>query len=175
MEICNPTNRTFNSANHIFSLSPRYNYIEGTKLFIAYLNEVSQIKRTSVWCFMVWSHDLIKNIPAIEKCVLIFLLCLYLYFIRFWNLWHIYWSAPQVCLSIFALSHGYLAVSISFAGVYVHINLGSTASVYVCVSYSKSWTMQYYEYVFYFMRNTKCYFMNVNNTRDIYKYSFFSH
>uniref|UniRef100_A0A3Q2W0I9 Carnosine dipeptidase 1 n=1 Tax=Haplochromis burtoni TaxID=8153 RepID=A0A3Q2W0I9_HAPBU len=26
----------------------RYNYIEGTKLFIAYLNEVSQIKRTSV-------------------------------------------------------------------------------------------------------------------------------
>uniref|UniRef100_A0A3P8P260 Peptidase M20 dimerisation domain-containing protein n=1 Tax=Astatotilapia calliptera TaxID=8154 RepID=A0A3P8P260_ASTCA len=31
-----------------FSLSPRYNYIEGTKLFIAYLNEVSQIKRTSV-------------------------------------------------------------------------------------------------------------------------------
>lgn len=92
------TNRTFNSANHIFSLSPRYNYIEGTKLFIAYLNEVSQIKRTSVWCFMVWSHDLFKNIPAIEKCVLIFLLCLYLYFIRFWNLWRIYWSAPQVYL-----------------------------------------------------------------------------
>lgn len=28
--------------------SPRYNYIEGTKLFIAYLNEVSQINTTSV-------------------------------------------------------------------------------------------------------------------------------
>lgn len=28
--------------------SPRYNYFEGTKLFIAYLNEVAQIKKSSV-------------------------------------------------------------------------------------------------------------------------------
>lgn len=41
--------------------SRRYNYIEGTKLFIAYLNEVSQINKTSVWHFMAWLNDLLNH------------------------------------------------------------------------------------------------------------------
>lgn len=43
-----------------FSSTSRYNYIEGTKLFVTFLDEVSKIKKTSVWYCAVLDLTTVK-------------------------------------------------------------------------------------------------------------------